>query len=134
MARLTDIEGIGPAFYDKLKGLGITTTQRLLLVAANKPGREDLASQTGISEKMLLKWANLADLIRVKGIGEGYCELLEAAGVESVVELRKRKADTLHQAMAHANGKKRLVRRLPSHLDVKRWIKAAQSVTPKVSH
>ena len=134
MARLTDIEGIGPAVYEKLKGLGITTTQRLMLVAANKPGREDLASQTGISDRLLLKWVNLADLLRVKGIGEEYSELLEAAGVDSVMELRKRKAETLHQALTHANGKKRLVRRLPSSVDVKRWIKAAQSVTPRVTH
>jgi predicted flap endonuclease-1-like 5' DNA nuclease len=133
MSRLSDIEGISPSQYEKLKALGITTTKRLLLVAAGKPGREDLASQTGISEKSLLKWLNVADLMRVKGIGQEYSELLEAAGVDSVVDLRRRRPETLYQAMTQVNGKKKVVRRLPAMVEVKRWIKAAQSVTPKVS-
>lgn len=133
MARLTGLEGITQAHNDKLSFIGVRTTGQLLVVAAHRQGREDLASQTGISEGLLLKWVNLADLMRIKGIGEEYSGLLEAIGVDTVIELRRRKPDTLHLAMLQLNEKKRLVRRLPTRDEVGRWIEAAKSMKPKVT-
>lgn len=134
MTKIIDIEGIGPKYASTLQSLGIRTTKRLLAVAAHKRGREDLAEQSGISEKLILEWVNLADLMRIKGIGEEYSDLLEEAGVDTVKELRNRRADNLYQALKETNDKKRLVRRIPSPKDVMRWIEQAKTLEPMVKY
>jgi predicted flap endonuclease-1-like 5' DNA nuclease len=134
MARIIDVEGIGPSYAKKLQSLGIRSTNRLLKVAAHKRGREDLAEQSNIPEKLILEWVNLADLMRVKGIGEEYSDLLEEAGVDTVKELRNRNPENLFQALQTTNLKKRLVRRTPSLGEVKRWVKAAKQLQPMVTH
>jgi predicted flap endonuclease-1-like 5' DNA nuclease len=134
MAKLVDIEGIGPKFSQKLEDIGIATTDRLLLVAAHKRGREDLSLRTDIPQMLILEWVNLADLMRIKGIGEEYSDLLEEAGVDTVKELRVRRFDNLHKSLREINAKKKLVRRLPSLRDVESWIIQARSLKPKVTH
>lgn len=134
MAKIVNIEGIGPKYAEKLQALGIRTTEKLLTVAAHKQGRQDLAEQTGISEKLILEWVNLADLIRVKGIGEEYSDLLEEAGVDTVKELRNRRADNLYEALKEINAKERLVRRIPSPKEVARWIEHAKNLEPMVKY
>jgi predicted flap endonuclease-1-like 5' DNA nuclease len=104
------------------------------MVAATKKGRVKLASSSGISEKLILEWVNLADLMRIKGVGEEYSDLLEEAGVDSVKELRNRRPDHLFEKMAEVNAKKRLVRRDPSLLEVKRWVAQAKKLKPVVTH
>jgi len=131
---ITDIEGIGPAFADRLKGLRIRTTTRLLEAAKSPRGRKTLAEQTGIEPSRILKWANMADMMRIKGIGEEYSELLEAAGVDTVRELKHRNPKNLAQAMAAANAQRRLVRLLPSEKAVTKWIAEAKSLPLKISY
>jgi predicted flap endonuclease-1-like 5' DNA nuclease len=131
---LVSIEGIGVVSADKLKRVGIRSTKRLLKVAANRQGRKDLAEQTGISEKLILEWVNLADLMRVRGIGEEYGDLLEEAGVDTIKELRNRLADNLYKVIVETNARKHLVRRLPSLNQVKSWVQQAKSLPPIVTY
>jgi len=134
MARIIDIEGIGPTYASRLKRVGIRTTERLLKVAAHRQGRKDLAEQTSISETLILEWVNLADLTRIKGIAAEYSDLLEEAGVDTVKELRNRRPDNLYQALVETNAKKRLVRRLPSRRAVESWVKQAKTQPPIITY
>lgn len=134
MARIIDIEGIGPKYQASLHKIGIKSTKSLLKVAAHKRGREDLSRETGISEKLILEWVNLSDLIRVKGIGEEYSDLLEEAGVDTIKELRNRVPENLYQTVKTINAKKQLVRRLPSLKDIRSWVKQAKNLKPMVTH
>ncbi|QDU39247.1 Pathogenicity locus [Maioricimonas rarisocia] len=128
MATITTIEGIGETYAEPLRAAGVRTTDALLKAGATRKGRRDLARQTGISEKLVLKWTNRADLFRVRGIGEEYADLLEASGVDTVPELAQRKPDNLHEKMADVNAKKQLVRRLPPLTAVTGWVAAAKKL------
>jgi predicted flap endonuclease-1-like 5' DNA nuclease len=132
--KITKIEGIGGKFSKTLTKSGVRTTKGLLKTAATKKGRQKLAASTGISEKLILEWVNLADLMRIKGVGEEYSDLLEEAGVDSVKELRNRVPDHLYKKMAEVNAKKRLVRREPALSEVKRWVRQAKKLKPVVTH
>jgi predicted flap endonuclease-1-like 5' DNA nuclease len=131
---VADIEGIGPDEAAVLKRVGIRTTDKLLEAAKSLKGRKHLAAKTGIDEKRLLKWANSADRMRIKGVGDDYAELIRAAGVDTVRELGFRNAKRLTQAMAKANEKRRLVQFLPSEKAVRRWIDQAKKLTPKITY
>ncbi|MHB8963796.1 MAG: DUF4332 domain-containing protein [Saccharofermentanales bacterium] len=133
MTKLSIIEGIGEAFEVKLGAAGIKSTEALLEACATKKGRIGLAEKTGISEKLVLKWANHADLMRISGIGGEYSELLEAAGVDTVPELASRKAENLHKKMMEVNDQKSLVRKLPTEAQVADWVKQAEKL-PKILH
>jgi PAS domain S-box-containing protein len=130
--KVEEIEGIGPAYAVILSGAGIITTEDLLDSAATRKGRTELAEKTSISEKLILKWANRADLMRVPGIGEEYSDLLEAAGVDTVKELRRRVPENLHDAMLKVNEQSKLVRRPPHLSEVRAWVEAAKSIEPKM--
>ena len=134
MARIIDIEGIGPTYASRLKRVGIRTTERLLNVAAHRQGRKDLAKLTSISETLILEWVNLADLMRIKGIAAEYSDLLEEAGVDTVKELRNRRPDNLYQALVEINAKKQLVRRLPSRREVDSWVKQVKTLPPIITY
>ena len=131
MSKLSMIEGIGGSYALKLKEAGVSSVEALLEICASKKGRSGLADNTGISEKVILKWANHADLIRIKGIGGEYAELLEAAGVDTVPELAKRKPDNLVAKMLEMNNTKKLVRKMPSLKQVQGWIDQASKL-PRV--
>lgn len=131
---INDIEGIGPALAEKLKSAGIRTTGALLEKAATPKGRKAVAAETGIGEKQILKFANMADLMRIKGVGEEYSELLEAAGVDTVKELRNRRPDNLTAKMAEVNATKKLVRSLPSEKVVEGWVAQAKELDPVMSY
>ena len=128
MARLSMIEGIGGPYEGKLKEAGIKTTEVLLEACSAKKGRAELAVKTGISEELILKWANRADLSRIRGVGREYSNLLEAAGVDTVPELAKRNAENLHKKMAEVNEEKKLVRMLPTENQVKGWKEQAMNL------
>ncbi|MGE4373427.1 MAG: DUF4332 domain-containing protein [Xanthobacter sp.] len=128
------IEGIGPVMGEKLKTVGITTTEGLLEAAKAPKGRKELAEKTGIAEKTVLKWANMADLMRIKGVGEEYSELLEAAGVDTVKELKMRNAANLTKAMAEVNATRKLVRALPAESMVQKWIDEAKTLSPMLAY
>ncbi len=128
------IEGIGRVYADKLARVGVKTTDRLLKDGTSRRGRQDLAGKSGISETLILEWVNLADLMRIKGVGEEYSDLLEEAGVDTVKELRNRLPENLHQTMLDTNSRKRLVRRPPSLSMAKSWVAQAKQLPPVVEY
>lgn len=115
----------------KLIDSGVKSMEKLLETCSTKKGRMELAEKTGISEKLILKWANHADLSRIKGIGGEYAELLEAAGVDTVPELATRKAENLYKKMVEVNEAKSLVRKLPTEKQVTGWVEQAKDL-PRV--
>ena len=132
--KIEEIEGIGPAYAEKLGQADIKTTEDLLDKCASKKGRADTAEATGCSEKQLLKWANMADLMRISGVGEEFSELLEAAGVDTVKELATRRADNLTAKMAEVNEEKKLTRALPAESQVEKWIAQAKELKPLLTY
>lgn len=128
MATLLSVEGIGEKYAQTLKNAGVGTTQALLQQGATAKGRAELAQKSGISEKLILEWVNHVDLFRIKGVGEEYADLLEEAGVDTVVELAQRNAENLHKKMAEVNQAKKLVRQLPRQAQVADWIAQAKSL------
>jgi len=128
MSKLSIIEGIGEVYEAKLKEAGVTSIENLLEVCASKKGRMELAQKADISEKLILKWANHADLARIKGIGGEYAELLEAAGVDTVPELALRKPENLYKKLVEINESKKLVRKIPTQKQVQDWIEQAATL------
>lgn len=134
MSKLETIEGIGPALCEKLESAGVGSCENLLEAGGTKKGRADIAAKSGISEAQILKFVNHADLMRIKGIGGEYSELLECAGVDSVPELAQRNAANLVAKMTSVNEEKKLVRALPSEKQVDGWIKQAAGLPKAVHH
>ena len=131
---INSIEGIGPAMATKLAKQGIRSTEGLLTKGADRKGRRVLAKETGISDKQILAWVNKADLMRVRGVGEEYSDLLEAAGVDTARELAVRNPFNLHTALQVVNDQKALVRRSPSLTEVETWVKEAKKLDPIVTY
>jgi len=132
--KISDIEGIGPAYSEKLQAAGVRSLNALLEKGCSKKGRKELSAQSGIDESTILKWVNMADLYRVKGVGSEYSELLEKAGVDTVKELRNRKPENLHAKMLEVNAEKKLVRQVPGLKSVQNWVEAAKKLEPKVTY
>ena len=132
--KIEEIEGIGPEYGKKLREADIQTTADLLRRCGDKKGREGVSTETGLSEKHILEWVNLADLMRINGVGEEFADLLEEAGVDTVKELATRNAENLAAAMDEVNEKKNLTDRVPSAETVQKWIDEAGSLDPMVSH
>lgn len=132
--KIDEIEGIGPMLAGKLGTASIKTVEQLLEAGATKSGRKKLAETTGIDESKILTWVNMADLFRVKGIGQEYSELLEAAGVDTVKELRTRNAANLHAKLQEVNEKKKLTKVLPALKTVEGWIENAATLESKVTY
>lgn len=128
MTKLSDIEGIGEKYAEKLKICGIATQEQLLKQGGTPAGRKKLIDDSGISDKLVLKWINRADLARVKGIGGEYADLLECSGVDTVPELAQRNSANLHAKMAEVNESKKLVRSLPSETMVSNWVEQAKGM------
>lgn len=134
MAKIVAVEGIGASYAQKLKEAGIATTRTLLAKGSSPVGRKEIAKKTGVDPKLILRWVNQVDLIRIKGVGEEYAELLEAAGVDTVPELAQRNPASLHQKMIEVNDKKKLVRRPPSEEQVENWITQAKRLPRVVTY
>ena len=134
MTKIIDIEGIGPAFAKKLSAAGIKSVEALLKRGATPKGREEIAKETGLGHKEILEWVNRADLYRIKGVGSEYSDLLENAGVDTVVELSKRDAKNLMVKMTETNTKRKVVRRLPTEKQVAGWISQAKRLPRAVSY
>lgn len=132
--KIEEIEGIGGAYARKLEAAGVKTTEDLLDKAASKKGRAALAEETGISEKLILKWANHADLFRIKGVAGQFAELLEAAGVDTVKELRHCVAANLHERLVEVNDAKNLCNRLPAVSEIERMIEQAKEIAPVMTY
>lgn len=132
--KIEEIEGIGPAFAEKLSGAGIATTDDLLDQCSDPKGRKSVSETSGVGEGQLLKWANMADLMRISGVAGEYAELLEASGVDTVKELRNRNAENLAAKMAEVNETKSLTRNVPSATSVAKWVEQAQALDPKITY
>ena len=134
MTTIKYIEGIGEGFEKKLKGMGISSVELLLSQGDSKAKRTKIAAETGISENLVLKFVNHADLMRIKGIGAEYADLLEASGVDTVPELSKRRPDNLFAKMVEVNGEKKLVRKLPTERMIEGWIAQAKELPRLVNY
>ena len=132
--KIEEVEGIGPDYGQKLRDVDIQTTDDLLRRCGNKQGREGVSTETGISEKHLLEWVNLADLMRINGVGEEFADLLEEAGVDTVKELATRNAENLATTVKEVNEKKHLTDRVHSAETIQGWIDEAGKMDPMVSH
>jgi hypothetical protein len=131
---IEDLKTIGPGVAASFKSAGIRSTGKLLRAAKDPKGRKALAARTGLDEKCILRSANMADRMRIKGIGEDYAVLLEAAGVDTVRELKYRNPRNLAKAMADANTKRKLVQLLPSEKAIERWIEYAKRLDLVISY
>ena len=134
MSKLETIEGIGPSLSKKLRSAGVRSTHGLLEAGATKAGRRQIAEASGIDERRILKFVNHADLMRVKGVGGEYAELLEAAGVDTVPELAGRNPGNLAARMSQVNEEKKLVRLLPAEKRVAGWVQQAKGLNRVISH
>ncbi len=132
--KIAEIEGIGKTYRAKLAKIGIVTTAGLLKSSCDRKGRRRASKSSGLSEKQLLKWANMADLMRISGIGKQYAEILENAGVDTVKELRRRNASSLAAKAQEVNAKKKLARVAPSEKRISGWIEQAKALKPLISH
>lgn len=128
MAKIIDIEGIGPVYSEKLIAIGIRSVAQLLKAGAQPKGRQELADKSGISKDLILEWVNHADLYRIKGVAEEYSDLLEEAGVDTVVELATRNPGNLFTKIIEVNQAKKLVRRPPSQKMVEDWVAQAKDL------
>jgi predicted flap endonuclease-1-like 5' DNA nuclease len=132
---ISELDGcLGPGFAIKMKKAGIRTTEKLLETAKSLKGRQMLAEKTEIDQEKLLQVANFIDRMRIKGVGPEYAELLEAAGVVTIRELRYRNPARLAERMAEANLERKLVRLLPSEQTIGRWIDHAKKLPVKISY
>jgi predicted flap endonuclease-1-like 5' DNA nuclease len=134
VTKLIDIEGVGPAYAAKLQKAGVRSTESLLARGGTPAGRKEIAAKSGVSDALILEWVNHVDLFRVKGVGSEYADLLEAAGVDTVVELAQRNPEQLHAKLLTANAAKKLVRRPPGFSQVRTWIQQAKKLPRMVSY
>ena len=131
---IEDIEGIGGAYGEKLKAAGISTTDELLAAGRTPAGRKDLCEKTGLGDGQVLKWINMADLFRIKGVASQYAELLECAGVDTVKELKMRNAENLAAKMKEVNDEKSLCKSPPSAKEVAGWVDQAKDLPPGIEY
>jgi len=134
MTSIAVVEGIGEAYAEKLRAIGIKTCEKLLTRGATPQGRKEIADQSGIPERQILEWVNHVDLFRIKGVQQEYADLLEEAGVDSVPELAQRNAANLHEKLQAVNAAKNLVRQLPTLARVSDWIEQARKLPRVVTH
>lgn len=132
--KIEEIEGIGPAFAAKLSQASIKTTDDLLKSCCDSKGREQVAARTDINSAQLLKWANMADLMRVSGVGRQYAELLEATGVDTIKELRVRNPENLAAQIVEVNTQKKLAKSVPTPDMVHGWVAQAKTIEPKITY
>jgi predicted flap endonuclease-1-like 5' DNA nuclease len=134
VAKIIDIEGIGPIYAQRLIEIGVSTTGKLLKRGATPKGRDEIAQKTGISGHLILEWVNHADLFRIKGVAEEYSDLLEEAGVDTVPELAQRNPENLYARLQEVNKHKHLVRQLPSQDQVADWVEQAKLMPRKIHY
>lgn len=132
--KIEEIEGIGPVYAEKLRAAGISTTEELLEKGATRKGREEIAEPTEISERLILKWTNHADLFRIKGVAGQFAELLEAAGVDTVKEFRHRVAANLYPRLVEVNEQRNLCNRVPSVAELEKMIEQAKTLEPVITY
>jgi predicted flap endonuclease-1-like 5' DNA nuclease len=126
--KVIDIEGVGPVYAEKLQAVGVEKASQLLEMCAKPAGRKALAEKTGISDALILKWANHCDLYRINGVGPQFAELLEASGVDTVKELKHRVAENLQKKLEEVNAVKNLTNRVPAVAEIQKMIDQAKEL------
>jgi predicted flap endonuclease-1-like 5' DNA nuclease len=134
VTKLIDIEGVGPIYAAKLQKAGVRSANGLLERGATPTGRKEIAAKSGIMDSLILEWVNHVDLFRINGVGSEYADLLEAAGVDTVVELAQRNVENLHPKLIASNQPNKLVRRPPGANQVRNWIQQAKKLPRKISY
>ncbi|MBO7139884.1 MAG: DUF4332 domain-containing protein [Prevotella sp.] len=132
--KIVDIEGVGEVYAEKLQAAGINKVSELLDKCADPKGRKELAEATEISEKLILRWTNHADLFRINGVGPQFAELLEAAGVDTVKEFRHRVAENLQPKLVEVNEERHICGRVPAVVEVQRMIDQAKELEPRMTY
>ena len=132
--KITKIEGIGPAYQEKLAAAGVKTVEGLLELGASKSGRKKIAEDSGLDESQILVWVNMADLFRIKGVASQFAELLKAAGVDTVKELRTRNAENLHAKLVEVQEEKKITRTVPALSQVTDFVEQAKKLEPMVTY
>jgi predicted flap endonuclease-1-like 5' DNA nuclease len=132
--KVVEIEGIGPVFAEKLNKAGVVTIEGLLDKGSSRTGRKKIADESGIDEGKILNWVNKADLFRIKGIGPQFSELLEAAGVDTVKELRNRNAENLHAKLVEVQAEKKITKAVPALKQVTKFVDQAKNLPPIVTY
>jgi predicted flap endonuclease-1-like 5' DNA nuclease len=132
--KIEEIEGIGPAHGKKLIDAGISSTDDLLRLCCDASGRKEISQKSGLSESQLLQWTNMADLMRIAGIGAEYSELLESAGVDTVKELRNRNPENLAAKLSEVNEQKKLTRMTPGVNAVTQWVEQAKKLEALITY
>lgn len=134
MGRIRDVHCLKANEATRLVNFGVTSTERLLLIASNRQGRQDLAEETGLPEDKILQVVQLADMMRVKGIGCEYTRLLDRVGVQTLKQLGRRSPERLMDDLTNLNSERQVVRRLPSLADVAGWVDGAKHLASLVSN
>ncbi|MGH0034527.1 MAG: DUF4332 domain-containing protein [Myxococcota bacterium] len=132
--KIQEIEGIGPSLGEKFAGAGVANTDTLLQKGCDRAGRKALSEATGLSESRILGFVNMADLLRIKGVGGEYAELLVAAGVDTVKELKTRNGANLVDKVTEVNTEKKLTRKVPTQSQIEDWIKQADGLPGVIEH
>jgi len=132
--KIIEIEGIGPVYAEKLNKAGVVTIEGLLEKGATRAGRKAIADQSGVDESKILNWGNKADLFRIKGVGPQFSELLEAAGVDTVKELRNRNAENLYAKLVEVQAEKKITRAVPALKQVSNFIEQAKNLPPVITY
>lgn len=132
MGRIDEVAGLGVRQATRLRKAGVKTSKGLIEVASTRAGRSALSKKTGLPPRDLKSWVHHADLLRVKGVGGEYAELLVAAGVDTIRDLRRRNPTALVAKIISMNGSKKVVRRLPTEAMVSGWIESASSIEPSI--
>ena len=132
--KITEIEGIGPVYQEKLAAAGVKTVEGLLEAGASKAGRKKIADESGLDESRILVWVNMADLFRINGVASQFAELLKAAGVDTVKELRNRNAENLHAKLVEVQEEKKITRSVPALSQVEDFIEQAKKLEPMVTY
>lgn len=132
--QITMIESIGPVYKEKLATAGVSTVEGLLEKGATKSGRKAIAEASGIDEGKILNWVNMADLFRIKGVASQFAELLKAAGVDTVKELRNRNPENLHAALVKTQEEKGLTKAVPALSRIEAFVAEAKELAPMVTY
>lgn len=133
MAKIGEIEGIGPVFREKLEKAGVLTTETLLEKGAAQAGRTALAASTEIEEKRIMTFVSRADFMRIKGVGRQFSELLQNVDIHTVDQLAAASADDVNAAMTKVNDVKKLTKVVPSVKQIQGFIDVAKGLDAVVS-
>lgn len=125
---LDEINSMNHYYKKKLAKRGIFTTLDLLERCSNEYQIIRFAKMTGLSRSLLRKWVRLADIMRVKGIGEEYAKLLITLGYDNLEALSIEKGKILHEKIENYDKTKKKVKRMPSEKEIRMWIKSARQL------